>query len=201
MIKFNDIRFLTVIFVGVIALNFTYNIVPWKVFFLLGGATGAVALFAKYDLNEKFGSRKTRELEVEPVDAPKKINQKVNNAEGYKKIDLEKTGEASRNLHTDTQSVRVDGEDKNLMFGIVGWAENPYKNNQILAYIFDLHEGRIRKYSSQRYTGQSRLQPFEGKHSWLQAEGISDKTIKDSDSTGPSVVVENKGYKNNSNGD
>lgn len=192
MIKYNDIRLIAGLLFVFLLVNLSIELVPWNYVIVLGGGVGVVALYAKYDLGSSFNRKSRRDVKVEPYEAPQKINEKVARSQGYKKIDLEKTGSSSKTFHVDTQEVEIHGDERNLMFGVVGRAANPYQDNQIVAYIYDLHEDRIRKYSSHRYTGQSRIQPFEGKHSWLQAEGISRKTIEDTDDrSNPSVVVEN----------
>jgi hypothetical protein len=191
VINFNDIRLIAGLLFAFLLVNYSLNLIPWNYVLLIGVSVLAVGVYAKYDIGKGLKSGGDRDLKVEPSEAPKRINEKASGVPAYKKLDLEKVGLSSRKIHIDTQEVRLDGEKKNLMFGIVGSAENPYKDNQIVAYIYDLHEDRIRRYDSYKYTGQSRIQPFEGKHSWLQAEGISRKVVDEDQKSSPNVVVEN----------
>ncbi|WP_276273560.1 hypothetical protein [Haloarcula litorea] len=112
-------------------------------------------------------------MKVKPVEAPKKLNKKVLKASGYRPLNLDKTHDDNRDFHTDSRWVRVDGE-KHLMYGIIGRPRNT-KKREILAYIYDLSDDQIRKYSGDIHDPEGRINPFKGKYSWLQAEGVTAK--------------------------
>lgn len=171
--------------------NLSFTFMPWNAFIVLTGAVTAVAAYAYVDLGGSFQSLsmgKDRELKVEPVEAPTQINRKARESEMWKMIDLEKTGKSSTKIHVDTQDVRIDGDKTNLMFGIIGMAKHG-RNKQYVAYIYDLHEDRIRKYDSQRYESGERVQPFKGKYSWLTARGLERQVMGADDSDGSRVVI------------
>lgn len=172
-------------------INLSFTFMPWNAFLVISIAVSLVALYAKYDLSHSSvlsGSRNSRTLEVEPAEAPEKINEKASRNEMWKKIDLDKSSKSSSKVHVDTQEVRINGEETNFMFGIIGRAKEPY-NNQYISYIYDLTEDRIRKYDSQTYDAEERIQPFEGKYSWLTARGVEKQTL-DEGSSQPGVVIE-----------
>lgn len=112
-------------------------------------------------------------MKVKPVEAPKKLNKKVLESSGYRPLNLDKTHDDNRDFHTDSRWVRVDGE-KHLMYGIIGRPRNT-KKREILAYIYDLSDDQIRKYSGDIHDPEERVKPFKGKYSWLQAEGVTAK--------------------------
>lgn len=171
--------------------NLSVTFMPWPAFFSIAAVVSVVGAYAKFDLKgglSRFSSSQ-ESLSVDPVEAPQRINEKARQNSLYKQIDLEKTGRSSTKVHVDTQEVRVDGEQKNFMFGIIGKAKNPYRNEYI-AYIYDLDQDRIRKYDSQRYSAGDRIQPFEGKYSWLTARGVQKTRLESKEVDEPQVVIE-----------
>lgn len=183
-LQLKDLTLYFFVLTGFVLVNLGFTFMPWNIFASLAAALTLVAGYAYFDLGGGFQGinlGKNRELKVEPEKAPEHINKKAGRNEMWMKLDLEKTGKSSRKIHVDTQDVRIDGNETNFMFGIIGMAKNA--DNQYVSYILDLNEDRIRKYDSERYEPGERIQPFEGKYSWLTARGLERSTLEEGDSS------------------
>jgi len=178
-----DLGLYFIVLSAAVVLNLSISFAPWNLFFLVGAGIGLVVFYSGFrsgnglDFGSLSSGSSERKLVVEPVDAPSRINEKVRDKEGFKRLNLEKTGRSSTKIHTDTEDVKIDG-DTNLMFGIIAQPKRMH-TKEYVAYILDLSEDRIRKYDSQTYSTNERLQPFKGKYSWLTARGTDSKGFED----------------------
>lgn len=149
--------------------NFSTGLIPWSwVFGLTTIIGGAIGLY-KWDEGGLGTGRKT--AQISPLEAPRRLNQKVAPVPGYRRINIDHTDDEHKDFRTTTRWVEINGVE-HKMYAIVGRPPNP-DTREILAYIYDLSEDEIVDYSGEIYDPTRRIRPFEGKNDWLIIEGKS----------------------------
>jgi hypothetical protein len=133
---------------------------------------GAAAAAYKWDEGSLGSDRKPAKIKV--AEAPQRLNQKVADIPGWRRINLDHTNDDHRSYRLRRKWVEVNGVE-HKMVGIVGRPPNADKR-EMVAYIYDLSEDEIDDYSGEIYDPKRRIRPFDGKHSWLVIEGSASNT-------------------------
>lgn len=156
------------------------GIIPFKFSLPITAVVGGITLLYWWnpnilsDIQEKQGNKKR---EVDPANALEWLNQEyIPKHSGYRKIDIDQTKDKNRKLYTKIQPVFENGEKK-VKFGVVGRPKN-VKKQESIAYVVHCDEGWV-EYSGELHTSQERLDPFEGRHKWIENEGVKARTKKD----------------------
>lgn len=208
MVELKDFLAMTLPAVALVLSNLQYNWMNWNYALIVAAAIGFIGFYSSQMgyLNRFLSGiqRNTEEnpgiqLKVEPLEALQRLNEKIEGGSGYKKIDIDTTGESSRKTYTDTQIREWDGE-KHFLYGIISMPQQQ-GIREYIAYIYDLTDDRIMKYSSDIWDGESRVQPFKGKHSWFKVEGLNIQDIQDQQSGGGDTVIQlDQGNQKNNGG-
>lgn len=195
MVELKDFLAMTLPAAALVLTNFHYNWMSWNYTLIVAAAIGFTGFYSSQMgyLNQFLSSipKNQKEhqgivLKVEPEQAMEKLNEKIRDSPGYKTIDTDTTGESSRKTYTDTQIREWDGE-KHFLYGIISMPQNP-GIREYIAYIYDLTDDRIMKYSSDIWKGESRVQPFKGKGSWFRVEGLNVQDLQKNEGGGDTVI-------------
>jgi len=115
------------------------------------------------------GKRNSRNLVVEPnnvIDWLQK--EKIPENPAYRLMDLDTTKDSNKKIFTRRQKVNENGEEK-IKYGVIARPRN-MMDREMIAYVVHCDEGDI-EYSGNLHTSDDRLDPFNGRHQWMQNAG------------------------------
>lgn len=178
--------------------NSFLEIIPWFPHFaglmvLLGGIfvydkMGGSGLDFTLD-NVGSGSTDSEiKVQVEPGEAPRKLNQKVRDHPGRKEIRIDRTHRDSSEFNEAAREVTINGKEK-LFWGVIARPRNS-KYSEKMRYIYNLTDDRIYKYDADIPSVEGRLDPFYG-YTWLTKRGVNAK--RDSASGGRNQIIFDQG--------
>jgi len=124
------------------------------------------------------------EVQVEPEEAPRKLNQKVRNHPARKEITIDRTNRDSSEYSDVARKVTINGKEK-LFWGVIARPRNS-KYSEKMRYIYNLTDDRIYKYDADIPSVEGRLDPFFG-YTWLTKRGVNAK--RDSASGGRNQII------------
>lgn len=127
-------------------------------------------------------------VQVEPGEAPRKLNQKVRNHPARKEIRIDRTHRDSSEYSDVARKVTINGKEK-LFWGVIARPRNS-KYSEKMRYIYNLTDDRIYKYDADIPSVQGRLDPFYG-YTWLTKRGVNAK--RDSTSGGRNQIIFDQG--------
>lgn len=177
--RLTDLRNYGIVLIVGIILNSFIDVVPWFPHF-----GGLVALLLGILLYDKAGGEgfdftfssigpgqdnsSGVDLQVEPVEAPEKLNQKVRDHPGRRELNIDRTDRDNLDYYDEYREVTINGEEKGV-WGVIGRPRNP-SYGELIAYIYDLSEDRIRRYQGNVQGVEGRIQPFND-YTWLSVRG------------------------------
>lgn len=107
-------------------------------------------------------------VQVEPDEAPQKLNEKVRNHPARKELRIDRTHRDSTDFKDMAREVTINGKEK-LFWGVIGRPRNS-KYSEKMRYIYNLTDDRIFAYDAEVKSIQGRLDPFYG-YEWLTVRG------------------------------
>lgn len=196
MARWKDVRNYGVLLIILVIGNSVIEIIPWFPHF-----AGLVTLLAGIFVYYKAGgdgidftfsgvatgsdSPSEIDLEVEPVEAPAELNKKVRDHPARRELMIDNTDRDNLDYYEEYREVTINGKEKGV-WGVVGRPRDS-SYSELIAYIYDLSENRIRRYKGNVQSIEGRIQPFHD-HTWLSVRGVSAKR-ESSSGTGRNEII------------
>jgi len=134
------------------------------------------------------GKKNDRDLVVEPNNVIEWLQkEKIPENPAYRLMDLDTTKDSNKKIFTRRQKVNENGKEK-IKYGVIARPRN-MMDREMIAYVVHCDEGDI-EYSGNLHTSDDRLDPFNGRHKWMQNAGYKANLEDDAGSTSSPGSVE-----------
>jgi hypothetical protein len=167
--------------IAIVVTNAVLDLIPWTYLFAIVVVVGGLifadqAGWTGFNLMALGSSSEGRssgepEFNIEPYEAPEKLNEKLREAKGRKEIDIDYTSTGNLNFRDSLSKARIDGDEYQVWW-VVGRAKEG-QHDEIISYIYDLTRDKILHSNQNVKDPVKRVEPFSGKPNWLVVEGIS----------------------------
>jgi len=169
-----------VLLIAILVGNAWLNLIPWTFLFVVLGAlavliiadqVGWKGLNVMLSPGSETSSSDEPDFQIEPWEAPEKLNEKLRKSKGRKEIDIDTTSPGNLNFKESLAKARIDGTQY-WVWWVVGRVKSGY-HDEVISYIYDLTEDRIVHSNQNVKDPVHRVEPFSDKPSWLVVEGIT----------------------------